>query len=224
MNSTNHYHAGRVKVNFRNQTYETDYLDWYKKTLEEGSHSTPTWVIDMQSSSLLSEVKSAIEGNSGQFSSDIKNNSSFYPIYAYTSKSTTYSHATSNILGMNLDAGVQIERVLVVIPHGVCYASLMQFHTNRKPAGIIVKKFINTGTVLMDHSIYSFGGCTIDHVEMLNGDEIAFLFAPKVLDVQEFVWNNAGQKVGNLRYKFDYSTGTFGESLLGAAEGAAENG
>lgn len=186
------YKTGHIEVNYRGELYKTDYLDWYKQAVEKGGHATPTWVIDINQ----------------QLASDIKNNSSFYPIYGTTIKFTSeflFSDSKLDPLQMNRSENVIMKPTLVVIPHGFCFATLSDYQKRQVPVPITIKKFMNCDTVLIDHSHYYFKNAVINHVDLINGDEIAVIFTSYNIKIQEAIYNNAGTYLGNVVKDLNYA-------------------
>ncbi|USO02014.1 MAG: hypothetical protein H6850_02770 [Alphaproteobacteria bacterium] len=186
------YKSGDVEVNYRGELYKTDYLDWYKQAVEKGGHATPTWVIDINQ----------------QLASDIKNNTNFYPIYATTIKFTSeflFAEHHLDPLQMKRSENVVMKPTLVVIPHGFCFATLSDYQKRQVPVPITIKKFINCDKALIDHSRYDFQHAIINHVDLINGDEIAVIFTCYNISIQESIYNNAGVYLGNVVKDLNYA-------------------
>jgi len=194
------YQTGQVEVNYRGELYKTDYLDWYKQAVERGGHGTPTWVIDIN----------------GELMSDIKHNSNFYPVYAATMTFTSeflFSHksvASKSLsqldpLNMSRSENVVMRPILVIIPHGACFATLSDYQRRQVSVPIRIKKFMNSEAILIDHSRYHFDGAILNHVELINGDEIALIFTSYNIRIKEKIYNNDGKRVGNIVKNLNYA-------------------
>ena len=202
MSEQNLYSAGRVKVQYNGETYETDYLDWYRQALNDGKVATPTWVIDINN----------------KLDSDIQNNNSFYPVYATTMRFTSgymFSPSMASMIDSTLassnpmlkhNENVMIKPVMVVIPHGSCFGTLSDYQRRQTIVPITIKKFMNCNSVLMNHSQFDFVSAVINHVELLNGDEIAVIFTSYSVVIQERIWKNDGTIAGNVRKELVYNS------------------
>ena len=141
-------------------------------------------------------------------------NTSFYPVYALTMSFTSaYLLPSSNILeqlAQKVDMGhnqnVIMKPSLIVIPHGFCYATLADHQRRQTQLPITIKKFMNCNNVLMNHSQFSFPSAVINHVELLNGDEIAVLFTSYQAVMQERIWRDDGVLAGSVRKNLNYNS------------------
>jgi len=190
------YKSGHVRVKYNDTIYETDYLDWYKQAVHDGKVATPTWVIDIN----------------GGLDSDIDmGNDCFYPIYAVNINFTSsylLKNQVPGVIGqmMGHNENVMVKPVLVVIPHGSCFGTLSDYQRRQLQVPIAIKKFMNCNTVLMNHSKFDFVNAVINHVELLNGDEIAVIFTSYQIVIQERIWKNDGTMAGSVRKDLNYNT------------------
>lgn len=202
------YRAGYVEVKYLDMVYKTDYLDWYKQAVRDGKNATPTWVIDINE----------------ELESDIKDNNTFYPVYAATMTFTSYfmtPNASLNPLetlsNMKTDENVMMKPILVVVPHGSCLATLSEYQRNQTRVPITIKKFMNCDSILMPHSQYEFKNAVINHVELINGDEIAIIFTCYSIKITEKIWKNDGTSAGQKVKSIDYSPTTSGLAQEGTS-------
>lgn len=180
-----------VSVRYGDRDYKADYLEWYSKAKHTGLSSTPGWVIKIDNF-----FESNMDGELSQF----------YPLYAFTQSISSYKKAGA-ITQNPSNASLQLEKGLFVIPQEAAYTKLLDSQVKGAALKeVVIRKLQKSGTDIHIDNEFTYQNAHIDHLEMVNGSELAILFSYSKLKVLKNIWEENAKK-GMLAYEVEMATG-----------------
>jgi len=180
-------------IQYRNKEYSCEHLDWYKKSLNN-KLTRPNCVMHHQ----------------GVFKSSIKNFEEFGPVIGMNLSTSAFGNY-SKTMQMQLDASVQIDKVMVILPMNVYYPLLMFWHTSRtilKETDIMMLTPGKNGN-LVEKTHFKFWHTHIDHIGLENSKEILMLLSPKSINITNVVYDEMNTKIGKSSYELHFDTANF---------------
>lgn len=190
--TTPNYNANKIEIHYRNKTFKADYLNWYKEQMRHPNCPIQApWQINF-------------------------NNIFESSICCYSIANSTFSNYSKTIQ-LYLDANIHMRKVLVLIPRTTNLVTLQRYFGTRTVIDTITISEYLPVKRLRTRQIFHLSH--VDHVEIFNGNEIAFLFSPKSVIFEEVSYNENGTQRGKDVHELHFDTGQFGFTNYGNSGG-----
>lgn len=186
-------------VQYRSKLYQCEYLDWYKKLTAGEKLTRPNCVIKYDS----------------LFHSGLKLFSQCSPVAGINLSTSTFGNYAKT-MQMELDATIQLDKVMIILPMDNYYAKLMHLHASRsimKTAEILMLK-PNPGGPVMETK-FEFWHMHIDHISLTGTKEILLLLSPKSITITNVDYDDMNQKQGHRKYELHFDTANFSKGVFG---------
>ncbi|USO01995.1 MAG: hypothetical protein H6850_02660 [Alphaproteobacteria bacterium] len=180
-------------IKYRNKEYSCDYLDWYKKSLDK-KLTRPNCVIH----------------HDNVFKSSINNFEECGPVIGMNLSTSAFGNY-SKTMQMQLDASIQLDKVMIILPMNLYYPLLMFWHTSRtilQEADIFMLTPGKDGK-LVEKTHFRFFHSHIDHISLENSKEIILLLSPKSIVITNILYDEMNTKIGKSSYELFFDTANF---------------
>lgn len=190
-------------LHYRGKQYSCEYFDWYHQLLKGERLTRPNCVI-RHGDIFFSQLKG------------FKNCSSVAALNISTSTFGNYAKT----MQMSLDATIQLDKVMMVLPMDVYYPELLRYHASRKimdhtEVFMLRPQGASSTTGPAIQTKFQFWHMHIDHVTLSSNKEIFLLLSPKSIMIDEYFYNFANQKQGVKKYELHFDTAEFTKGVLG---------
>ena len=177
-------------LKYRHKEYNCEYLDWYKKSLHH-KLTRPNCVMRHQN----------------VFTSSLKNFTNCVPVLGLNLSTSVYGNY-SKTMQLQLDASVQMDKVMMILPMGIYYSKLMFFHAARKilDTSDVVMLVPGVEGHLVEKTRFNFWHMHIDHISLTGTNEILMLLSPKSIVITDTLYDDRNTKVGKDSYELHFDT------------------
>ena len=186
-------------VQYRNKVYSCEYLDWYVQLTAGNKVSRPNCVIHYEK----------------LFLSNMRNFQYTSGVAGLNLSSSTFGNYTKTIQ-LELNASIQLDKVMIILPMDYYYASLMHLHASRTIMKTIVIAMLkpHPGKTVVETE-FTFWHTQIDHINMAGTRDIILLLSPKSIVIKNYAYDMMNQKQGHRSYELHFDTANFSKGVFG---------